>query len=100
MRPSLIVPLLLFAACASPAPRFMGATRHDISLGGIDFVVFQKDGAAEVIRMGYLSRDERAVVPVLMTEAAERTTGCRVRPNSVVAGIPGDTTEARMSLDC
>lgn len=88
------------AACASPAPQFFGATRHDITLSGIDFAVFHKEDRAEVIRLGYLPRPARAQVPALMVEAAERTTGCRVIPGSAVTGLPGDTGEARMDLDC
>ncbi|MFN0116527.1 MAG: hypothetical protein ACKVPY_17795 [Paracoccaceae bacterium] len=88
------------AACASPAPEFMGAARHELTLDGIDFVVFQKGERAEVVRMGYLTRAERAPVPALMVRAAEAATGCRVRPGSVVTGMPGDTGEARMALAC
>jgi len=99
MRPIVSLCLLL-AACASPAPQFFGAARHDITLSGIDFVVFHKGDRAEVIRLGYLSRPARAAVPALMMEAAERTTGCRVVPGSAVTGLPGDTGEARMDLDC
>ncbi|GGH58334.1 hypothetical protein GVY41_14740 [Frigidibacter albus] len=88
------------AACASPAPQFFGADRHDITLSGIDFVVFHKEDRAEVIRLGYLSRSARAPVPALMVEAAERTTGCRVVPGSAVTGLPGDTGEVRLELDC
>jgi hypothetical protein len=92
--------LLLLAACASPAPQFFGAARSEVTLGGIDFVVFHKDNQAEVVRMGYLSRAARAPVQALMMQAAEQATGCRVRPSSFTTGVPGDTGEARMSLDC
>ncbi len=94
-------PLVLLAACgASPAPEFFGAARHQITLSGIDFVVLHKGDRAEVVRLGYLTRKERAPVPRLMIEAAESTTGCRVIPDSVVTGLPGDTGEARMDLAC
>lgn len=60
-----------------------------------------EDGSqAEVIRLGYLGRDARAVVPELMVIAAERTTGCQAIPNSLRSRIPGDTGEARLSLRC
>jgi hypothetical protein len=95
-----LVALLFIAACASPAPQFFGATRHEMTLGGIDFVVFSKGSRAEVVRMGYLSRAERAPVPGLMVQAAEQTTGCRVVPGSMVTGLPGDTGEARFDLNC
>lgn len=96
-----LAPLLLLAACgASPAPEFFGAARHEITLSGIDFVVLHKGDRAEVVRMGYLTRAQRAPVPQLMIEAAEKTTGCRVVAGSVVTGLPGDTGEARMDLSC
>ncbi len=90
----------LAAACASPAPEFFGAARHEITLDGIDFVVLHKGDTAEVIRMGYLARAERARVPALMLRAVEETTGCRVLPDRTVTGLPGDTGEARMRLAC
>lgn len=94
-------PLLILAACgAQPAPQFFGATRHDITLGGINFVVFQKDKYAEVVRLGYLTRAERAPIPDLMAQAAEQTTGCKVIPGSMITGLPGDTGEAKFRLTC
>ena len=94
-------PLLILAGCgAQPAPQFFGATRHEITLGGINFVVFQKDKYAEVVRLGYLTRAERVPVADLMAQAAERTTGCKVVPGSMVTGLPGDTGEAKFRLTC
>jgi hypothetical protein len=92
--------LAALASCASPAPEFFGAARHEVTLEGIRFVVLHKGNAAEVIRMGYLPLAERAPVPALMVRAVEQTTGCRVLPGSVVTGLPGDTGEARMRLAC
>lgn len=93
--------MLLLTACgASPAPRFFGATRHEVTAGGIDFVVFQKETSVEVVRLGYLTLAQRGAVPKLMSVAAEQATGCKVRPDSMVTGIPGDTGEAKFDLDC
>lgn len=78
----------------------MGAERHDMMLDGIRFVVFAKATEAEVIRMGYLTRKDRDKVPELMVRAAETATGCRVIPNSLRSRLPGDTGEARVTLDC
>lgn len=100
MRHAILIPLLLLTACASPAPGFMGAERHDITLNGIRFAVFQHDSEAEVIRLGYLTRKQRAAVPELMMQAAAQATGCTAIPNSMVTKIPGDTGEARISLHC
>jgi hypothetical protein len=103
-RPAKILSFLslgaLLHACATPAPEMFGAARHEVSLGGIDFVVFHKGERAEVVRLGYLTRAQRAPVPGLMVEAAEQATGCRVKEGSVVTGMPGDTGEARMTLAC
>ena len=44
-----LIPLLLLCACASPAPGFIGAARHDVTLDGIRFAVFHKGAEAEVI---------------------------------------------------
>lgn len=95
-----ILPLLCLAACASPAPEFFGAERSEVTRAGIRFVVMRKDDRAEVVRLGYLSRQERRPVQGLMVEAVEQATGCRVRPGSFTTQIPGDSGEARMSLDC
>lgn len=100
MRILMILPLLLLAACASPAPGFIGAPRHDVTIDGIRFAVFQKSTQAEVIRLGYLNRRDRARVPDLMMRAAEQATGCRAIANSMVTKIPGDTGEARINLRC
>ena len=93
--------ILLLAACgASPAPQFFGADRHEVQAGGIDFVVFQRGDQAEVVRLGYLRRAERAPVPALMEQAAAMATGCKVVPGSMVTGLPGDTGEAKFDLIC
>jgi hypothetical protein len=98
---SRLLPFLLFlSACATPAPDFFGAARHDVTRGGIDFVVYQQADAVEVVRMGYLSRSARAPVPRLMAEAAGEASGCRVIPGSMRTKIPGDTGVARFDLDC
>lgn len=93
--------LIVLTGCgASPDPLFFGATRYDVTQGGIDFVVFQKGLRAEVVRLGYLRRVERVPVPKLMEIAVATATGCRVIANSMKTRIPGDTGEARFDLDC
>ncbi|WP_142661144.1 hypothetical protein [Paracoccus laeviglucosivorans] len=92
--------LLLLAACASPSVGFMGAVRHDVTVDGVDFAVFQNPTRAQVIRLGYLSRSNRARVPGLMVTAAAQATGCTPIPNSMVTKIPGDTGVAEIALRC
>ncbi len=91
---------LFFSACVSPAPDYFGATRHEVTRGGIDFVIFQRDDRVEVVRRGYLKRADRAPVPRLMMESAELATGCRVIQGSMRTTIPGDTGVAQFDLDC
>ena len=98
--PIVIALILLLSACASPAPGYFGATRHDITLDGIRFAVFTKGPEAEVIRLGYLTRKDRARVPGLMERAAEQASGCRAVTGSLVTRIPGDTGEGVVTLDC
>ena len=69
-----LICLLFLAACgASPAPQYFGATRSEVVKGGITFVVFHKDNRAEVVRLGYLTRRERAAVPDLISSDPYRT---------------------------
>lgn len=92
--------LLLLAGCASPSVEYFSAQRHDLQVEGIDFAVFVKADAAEVIRLGYLTRAQRRPVPDLMRQAAEQASGCLVIPDSMKTRLPGDTGEARFHLDC
>lgn len=77
-----------------------GATRQDVTLEGIRFVVFHQDNEAEVIRMGYLGRGQRDAVPGLMHQAAAQASGCEAIPNSLTTKLPGDTGVGRVALDC
>ncbi len=97
----ILAALLLLAACgASPAPDMFGSARTEVTRGGVDFTVFRQGSEVEVVRMGYLRREERARIPALMAGAAEVATGCRVIANSMTTKIPGDTGVARFALDC
>lgn len=95
-----LLPLLVLAACVSPAPDFFGATRQEVMRGGIRFVIYRSGAEVEVVRMGYLSRPARAAVPRLMAEAVEEAMGCPVVPGSMTTKIPGDTGVARFDLNC
>lgn len=98
MRP---IPLiLLLMGCATPAPDYFGALRHEVTVDGLRFVVYHKAYEAEVIRMGYLTRPQRDAVPPLMYRAAELATGCRAVPDSLRTRLPGDTGEGRVTLRC
>ena len=92
--------LLMLCACASPSPGMMGAVRHDVRVGGLDFAVFHKDDRAEVVRMTSVARPSRATIPQLMAQAAGQATGCTVIDFSRKTLAPGDTGVASFDLDC
>ena len=92
--------LLLLCACATPSPKMMGALRHDVRVQGMDFVVFQKDDQAEVVRMDFVVRPNRPHIHALMEQAAAQATGCAVIPFSMTAKVPGDPGVATFDLDC
>lgn len=105
MRSFLLVLLSGLAGCgASPAPQFFGAERDDVDIDGYHFAVYHRDSQAEVIRLGYLTRDRRDKVPALMIVAAEQATGCKVAGPLTGLGrspsLHGDTGEARFRLNC
>lgn len=95
-----LVLILFLSACATASPDMMGASRHEVSVEGIDFVVFHRGAQAQVVRMGYLTRAERRFVPALMQRAAAEASGCRVVPGSMQTALPGDTGVARLDLEC
>lgn len=96
----ILVFFLLLGACATPSPRMMGAVRHEITLQGMNFVVFQKDDQAEVVRMDFVVRPDRSQIHALMRQAVSQTTGCKVIPFSMTAKVPGDPGVATFDLDC
>jgi hypothetical protein len=91
-----LIPLLFLAACASPAPEFMGATRTDVTVKGRDYTVFQKGERVEVIRLGYARRGEHQEIRATMIELIPRVTGCKLRETT----LQGDSGEMRGSVSC
>ena len=91
-----LIPFLLLAACASPAPEFMGASRSDVTVNGRNYTVFQKGERVEVIRLGYARRGEHREIRATMIELIPRVTGCKLREST----LQGDSGEMRGSLDC
>lgn len=91
------------SGCAA-APGFGDGVHHQVIVDGYRFAVIQKGEAAEVIRLGWLSRAERDGVPARMILAAEAATGCRVieplRGWGRSPSLVGDTGEARFRLNC
>lgn len=91
-----LAPLLLLAACASPAPQFMDATRSDVVVGGRSFAVFREGSRAQVIRLGYATPAERRDIPARMLRAVALATGCQ----PVATSFRGDSGERRGRITC
>ncbi len=96
MKPMFLLPLLLAACGASPAPEFFGATRTETTVNGRDYVVLQKGERVEVIRLGYAHRGEHQEIRATMIELISTVTGCTLRESS----LTGDSGEMRGSLNC
>ncbi len=95
--PCLVLCSMALVACgASPAPQFFNATRSDVVVEGRSFAVFHRDNRAQVIRLGYASPAERALIPAQMLRAVALATGC----TPVATSFVGDSGERRGRLRC
>lgn len=95
MRP-LVVLLLLLAACASPSPKFLDATRADVVVAGRSYTVFSEGNRAQVIRLGYATPSERRTIPDQMLKAVALATGC----TPMASSFRGDSGEMRGRITC
>ncbi|MGQ0567276.1 MAG: hypothetical protein ACT4OK_19735 [Gemmobacter sp.] len=94
---ALLATALFLAACgAQPAPEMFGATRHDVTVDGRQYVVFQKQNRVEVIRLGYARRGEHQAIRAAMIGLVEPTTGCKLNERS----LQGDSGEMRGTIRC
>ncbi len=91
-----LIALLLLAACASPAPEFLGARKTEVTRDGRTYVVMQKGERVEVIRLGYARRGEHQAIRATMIELIPAVTGCTLRE----ATLQGDSGEMRATLNC
>jgi hypothetical protein len=92
-----LLPLLCLAACgAQPAPVMFGAQRVEVTRDGRHYVLFQKENAVEVVRLGYAVRGEHAAIRATMLALIPDVTGCKLNENSV----QGDSGEIRATVRC
>lgn len=94
MKPLWILPIL--AACAAPAPEFLGANRVDTSVNGRNYTVFYTHKRVEVIRHGFAARGEHAAIREDMIALIPKVTGCRLNQRN----LQGDSGEMRASIAC
>ncbi len=85
--------LFLLAACAaSPSPKMMGGQSVSIRLDGRDYTIWRKGASFEIVRYGWVKREDRLRVEETMLAAVEQVTRCKVRVKS------GDSAEIRGRL--
>ncbi len=87
--------LMLLSACAVPAPRFVGAERHEATANGLHYVVWRRADAVEVHRIGPGRPRTRDVWLGAIT-AIQTATGCALRPRS----LAGDGAVLTGRIDC
>jgi hypothetical protein len=99
---SRLLPLVLLslAACASPSAEYFGVEPQRVTIGGRDYVVYQRRAGstvrAQVIRMGWAGLRDHAPILEAMVQAAEQVSGCA----AVRAGISGDSGVLNLTLRC
>jgi hypothetical protein len=93
---NLLLPLILCACGASPAPEFFHAKRVDVSRDGRQYTVFYTEKRVEVIRLGYATRGEHQAIRAQMIALIPEVTGCSLRAST----LNGDSGEMRGSIRC
>jgi hypothetical protein len=96
MRKTLLLPLILAACGASPAPEFFNAKRADVTRDGRQYTVFYTEKRVEVIRLGYAARGEHQAIRAQMIDLIPEVTGCSLRAST----LNGDSGEMRGSIRC
>jgi hypothetical protein len=96
MKTRLLLPLILAACGASPAPEFFHATRADVTQNGRNYTVFYTEKRVEVIRIGYARRGEHQGIRADMIALIPQVTGCKLREST----LQGDSGEMRGSIRC
>ncbi|HCZ00018.1 MAG: hypothetical protein A3D16_02900 [Rhodobacterales bacterium RIFCSPHIGHO2_02_FULL_62_130] len=96
MKHALLLPLILVACGAQPAPEFLRATRVDITRDGRQYTVYHTEKRVEVIRLGYAERGEHQAIRATMIGLIPQVTGCKLLERS----LQGDSGEMRGSIRC
>lgn len=91
-----LLPLLLAACAASPAPHMMGAEHREVTVSGRSYTVWWTETRVEVVRHGYARRGEHQAIRATMIGLIPRVTGCRLNE----ASLQGDSGEMRGRITC
>jgi hypothetical protein len=96
MKHAFLLPLILVACGAQPAPEFLHATRVDVTRDGRQYTVYHTEKRVEVIRLGYAARGEHQAIRATMIGLIPQVTGCKLLERS----LQGDSGEMRGSIRC
>ena len=97
---SLLSLSLLLGGCGTASLDYLGAVRHEVSVEGQTFVVYQRAADAQVIRMDRLTDASRPGMAARMARAAEMASGCTAVPGSLVPQGDPNSSVARIQLNC
>lgn len=92
----LLLPLLLAACAASPAPEFFGARVVQVSREGRSYTLRYTDKRVEVVRQGFAPPGQHRAIRATMIALIPEVTGCKLYPKS----LQGDSGEMRGSIRC
>jgi len=94
MRYFIIIFLFLAACDASPNPMMLGGTKTDVTNDGRSYTIYQKGNLFEVVRLGWASPADQALIRQTMPVLVSSVTGCQV------SQIEGDSGEMHGTLSC
>lgn len=92
----ILLPLILCACGAQPAPEFFNAKRADVTRDGRSYTLFYTDKRVEVIRLGHARNGEHHGIRAQMIALIPEVTGCTLNERS----LQGDSGEMRGSIRC
>jgi hypothetical protein len=91
-----IFSLVLLCACDSPSPGMRTGAHYATQVEGISFTIWRRHDTVEIIRHGFIRRQDHTHIKRYMAQAVQSSTGCTLRPET----IEGDTGVLRARLAC
>lgn len=91
-----LLPMVIAACGAQPAPEFLGAKRVDVTRNGRAYTVYFTSRRVEVIRLGYARPGEHQAIRATMLALIPEITHCTPLP----ATLQGDSGEMRGTIRC
>ncbi|MGI3185288.1 hypothetical protein [Nioella aestuarii] len=96
MKKTVLLLILLLAACDSPAPAMMGADATRVTIDGVDFTIRIRGDRAEAIRTNMMPNPSIGSIYPRALQAMEGVSDCSV----IEGSLRGDVAVMRADLDC